>query len=305
MHQSEPAVGTVFDLQRYSIHDGSGIRTIVFLKGCPLVCRWCANPESQKREREMMISRGKCIACGTCEAVCAEDAISIGQDGISYRKEKCDYCGACIANCRAQGLKIAGSEKSVSEVMDEIIKDEIFYITSGGGLTVSGGEPLYQHKFLLELLKAAQERGIHTAIETCGVCEPEVFRRVLGYVDLLLMDLKHTDNEKHRKWTGGGNNAILKNWEWAAKNKKHIVCRVPVIPGFNDTEEEIKDIARFISGIGIAEIHLLPYHNLGESKYIALGRQYGMHDAKKPEEDAMRSLSKAAAQYVDSVQIGG
>ncbi|WP_066644703.1 glycyl-radical enzyme activating protein [Christensenella timonensis] len=305
MYQSEEIKGTVFDLQRYSIHDGSGIRTIVFLKGCPLRCRWCANPESQKKEREMMISHKKCIACGTCQAVCDKDAISVGADGIAYRKEKCDYCGACIANCRAQGLKIAGREMSVQEIIDEITKDEIFYITSGGGLTVSGGEPLSQHEFLLKLLKSAQERGIHTAIETCGVCAPEVFREVLKYVDLLLMDLKHTDNEKHKEWTGGSNEAILKNWEWAAKNKKHIICRIPVIPGFNDTEKEIKDIAKFISGIGIREMHLLPYHNLGESKYIALGMEYSMHDVKKPEDDAMQALRAAAMQYVESVQIGG
>ncbi len=252
-----------------------------------------------------MISRKKCIACKTCEAVCDKGAINIEEDGVHYCSEKCDYCGVCITNCRAQGLKIAGSDRSVEEVMEEIIKDEIFYITSGGGLTVSGGEPLGQHEFLTELLKTAQERGIHTAIETCGVCENTVFQKVLKYVDLLLMDLKHTDNKKHKEWTGGSNEAILKNWEWAAKNKKHIICRIPVIPGFNDTQEEIADIAKFISGIGIEEVHLLPYHNLGESKYIALGMEYGMHDTAKPEEKEMQALRKTAAQYVGSVQIGG
>mgnify|MGYP000939943664 CR=1 FL=1 len=297
--------GKVFDIQKYSIHDGMGVRTIVFLKGCPLRCRWCANPESQLDTKEMLVSRPKCVSCGVCEQICSKGAMTVDANGVTRVSENCDFCGECVKACRGRGLRIAGDEYTVDQLMEEVLKDEIFYISTGGGLTVSGGEPLSQYEFLKELLNRAQMRGINTAIETCGVAPEEHFADILNYVDWLLMDLKHMDDAKHKEWTGGSNKVILKNWETAAKNKKQIICRIPVIPGFNDTEEEIADIARFVSSIGINEIHILQYHNLGESKYLALGRDYPLSGVKQPPNERMDELKACAEKHIEKVQIGG
>ncbi len=298
--------GMVFNVQRYSIHDGSGIRTIIFLKGCPLRCKWCSNPESQKRTRELMFSHSKCIQCGTCVNSCPQEALRLGENGVVINDPaKCNLCGECVERCPTRSIKYVGDCLTVSKVMEEAVKDEIFFYASNGGITISGGEPLYQPEFLKALLDACQHRGIHTAIETCGVAENDVFSEVLEMVDHVLMDLKHVDDDKHVKWTGGSCGPILRNWETAANRKKQITCRIPVIPGFNDTEREIREMSSYIGSLGIKEIHLLAYHNFGESKYDGLGRSYPMGKAPGISADNMLMFQRIAGEYVDHVQIGG
>lgn len=298
--------GTIFDIQRYSIHDGSGIRTIVFFKGCPLRCRWCSNPESQAQDRELMFSKSKCIQCGTCINLCHAKAIRLNEIATSIDDiTRCDLCGECIEHCPTRSIKFVGKRLSVSDVMAEAIKDEIFYFASGGGVTFGGGEPFYQVEFLRSLLKACQARGINTAIETCGVVDNATFTDVIETVDHVLMDLKHTDEKKHMEWVGGSCETVKKNWETLAKLKKNVTCRIPVIPGFNDTVYEIEQIAKFVGSIGITEINLLAYHNFGEGKYDGLNRVYQMGKALKIPDEKIKEFQKAAEKFVSNVQIGG
>ena len=256
--------GRIFDIQRYSIHDGRGIRTIVFLKGCPLRCRWCCNPESQEYKIQTMMVEGK--------------------------------------------PKVIGRDVTVDEVMDVVEKDRDYYRRSGGGLTLSGGESLGQPEFAKALLQAAKKSGIHTAMESMGCAPYEVIQEILPYLDTYLMDIKHTDPGKHKEFTGKSNELMLENArKIAAGGMTELVIRVPVIPTFNDTPEEIAGIAKFADKLpGVKKIHLLPYHRLGQDKYDGLSREYLMKDILPPEPDQMQMLKKV----VESVsrlecQIGG
>lgn len=252
-------VGRIFNIQRFSIHDGPGIRTIVFLKGCPLRCRWCCNPESQEWHFENMV-----------------------QGGVS---------------------KPVGRDVTVREVMDEILRDRVYYNRSGGGgMTLSGGECLWQPDFSAALLQAAKEYGISTAIETTGYADMEVIRRLLPYVDTVLMDIKHTNPEKHKEFTTRDNTLILENAKHIAREANRLIIRTPVIPTFNDTEQEIGDIARFAKGLErVEEMHLLPYHRIGSDKYAGLGRDYTMSHISPPPKEQMQRL----LDVVNSVGLAG
>lgn len=239
--------GRIFNIQRFSIHDGPGIRTIVFLKGCPLRCRWCCNPESQDFQFETIVTAG-----------------------IS---------------------KTVGEDTTVGEVLEEIERDRVYYNRSGGGgITLSGGECLCQPSFSEALLRAAKEKGISTAIETAGYVKPDIIKRIIPYVDTVLMDIKHMNCEKHKEFTTKENTLILENARLIAKEAKKLIVRVPVIPTFNDTEEEIRSIAEFARSIGVAEMHLLPYHRIGSDKYAGLGRTYTMAHVSVPEKQHMQRL---------------
>ena len=254
--------GRIFDIQKFSVHDGPGIRTIVFLKGCYLRCRWCCNPESQRYEIEQMEQGGK--------------------------------------------LKTVGRDVTVQQVMDEVLKDRIYYRRSGGGLTLSGGECLCQPEFSAALLRAAQESGLNTAIESTACAPMETIRRLLPYVDHYLMDIKHMDREKHKRFTTRDNDLILQNAVLLAKEARHLVIRVPVVPGFNDTESEIAGIARFTAGIlPGGEIHLLPYHRLGTDKYRGLNREYTLSEILPPPDEKMQQLKAVAKGFGLRCQIGG
>ncbi|CBK77777.1 glycyl-radical enzyme activating protein [Clostridium sp. AM29-11AC] len=279
------ASGTVFDIQRFSLHDGPGIRTIVFLKGCPLSCKWCSNPESQKMGPVIMYKKEECLHCGRCAAACRRKAISFDNKTFINR-EFCTGCGECANACPAGALVVKGKKMTVQQLIRELKKDATTYRRSGGGITLSGGEPLVQYEFAAELLKACQSQGWDTAIETTGAGLSEAVEQVIPYVDTVLLDIKHLDTETHRKFTGIGNEQILKNAARISEISKTVI-RVPVIPGFNCSEESIRAIAEFAKTLrGVRTIHLLPYHTFGENKYGLLGRDYELADVKplKPEE---------------------
>jgi len=271
--------GRIFNIQRYSIHDGAGIRTLVFLKGCPLRCLWCSNPESQQATPELGFLESRCDGvegCGApCVSACLEQAVALGEVGKpTIDRIRCNHCGACAEACHHEALKLVGHEMTVSEVMAEVEKDRAFYRRSGGGLTIGGGEPLAQHRFTAELLEAAQDAYLHTAIETSGHAKWEHFERILRSVDLLHFDLKHVDPVRHRDLTGRSNESILGNLAkvLSIKEPRDVVIRIPVIPGCNDGDDDIRESARFVAESGFTQIELMPYHEFGVSKY----RQYGM-----------------------------
>ncbi len=254
--------GRIFDIQKFSVHDGPGIRTIVFLKGCALRCRWCCNPESQKSEIQTMIQNGK--------------------------------------------EKIIGRDVTVKEVLDIVKQDAPYYKRSGGGMTLSGGEMLCQSEFSLALLKAAKDASINTAVETTAFAPFETIERMLPYIDTVLLDIKHIDSNKHKEFTTQSNERILENAVKIAEKANRLIIRTPVIPTFNDTEQEIAAIAKFAASLpGVTEIHLLPYHNFGKDKYEGLGREYLMGDLPSPDETQMETLKSVAECYGLTCKIGG
>lgn len=250
----------IFDLQRSSFVDGPGIRTTVFFKGCNLRCAWCHNPESQSASRQMLFYQSKCTGCGKCREKCPHTLSS------------CDLCGKCALYCPHDAREICGREYSVDEVLKEILKDKTFYENTGGGVTFSGGECMLQIDFLEELLKECKRNGIHTAVDTAGHLSWESFTRVLPYTDLFLYDVKCADGEKHKRYTGVDNRLILDNLKKLFSSGAHLWIRIPVIPDFNDTREEMTAIRDLLRSFGKPEkIELLPYHAMGEHKYAALG----------------------------------
>lgn len=255
--------GRIFNIQRFSIHDGPGIRTIVFLKGCPLRCRWCCNPESQEWDIQSMTQGGT--------------------------------------------VKTVGRDVTVGEVLEEVEKDRVYYMRSGGGgMTLSGGECLWQPDFSAALLQAAKERGIGTAIETTGYAEIEVIRKLLPYVDTVLMDIKHTDGAKHKEFTTADNALIMENAKIIAREAKELIIRTPVVPSFNDSSEEIDGIARFAASLpNVKEMHILPYHKIGSDKYAGLGRRYTMSHIDSPSKEHMLMLKETVEKHGLICQIGG
>jgi pyruvate formate lyase activating enzyme len=265
----EDVKGTIFNIQRYSIHDGPGIRTTVFFKGCPLQCLWCQNPESQTFQQELFYNKERCTGCGRCLTACPEKAIEIFEGRSRTHRTLCKACGACAEVCPEEARVLMGKRVSAEEVFEEVKKDAIFYERSGGGVTLSGGEPLAQPEFSIRILSQCKSSGIHTAIETCGHAPWETVERVLKVVDLVLFDLKHMDPMEHRKITGVSNALVLENLK-RIYHESHVALaiRIPVIPGFNDTPENMEATVSFILKDLDASVpvHLLPYHRLGDSK---------------------------------------
>jgi pyruvate formate lyase activating enzyme len=285
--------GIVFNIQSYSLHDGPGIRTVVFFKGCPLKCAWCSNPESQRSSPELGIMRERCRGCRKCVEVCPEGAITILEDGtVLTDRVKCIVCGTCEEACPYRARQIYGRQISKEELVEEIEKDMPFYIRSGGGVTFSGGEPTVQYDTLLAVLKACKRKFIHTAVETCGyITDRKKIDDLLQYLDLVLYDIKCIDDELHKKYTGASNRIILENARHIASAGKEMIIRVPVIPGFNDREDEIRRIAEFVlSLVSVKEINLLPYHELGKSKYGMLDKEYGIGEETDLSEEKVDKL---------------
>lgn len=270
-------LATIFDIEHASFVDGPGIRTTVFFKGCNLRCAWCHNPEGLIRQKQMMFYRDKCSGCGKCKEVCP------------YNLEKCDFCGKCELYCPNDARKICGKDYTVDEVFAQLIKDKDFYENSGGGVTFSGGECMLQLDFLFEILKKCKENGIHTAVDTAGYIPFESFEKIIPFTDLFLYDIKSMNTDVHKKYTGVGNELILENLSKLLKMKIPVWIRVPIIPGVNDTAEEMLKIKEFLIKNGKPQkIELLPYHRMGENKYNALGMKAA--EFSVPDEAKMNRL---------------
>ena len=283
--------GIVFDIKKFSIHDGPGIRTTIFFKGCPLRCWWCHNPESQSPEPELTFRKSRCIGCGACREACSRGAIAAD---LSVNAELCTLCGECVIACYAEAREMVGREMSVAQVMAEIERDVPFYDESGGGVTFSGGEPLAQPDFLLALLQACREREIHTAVDTCGFAPWQVLDKIRRHVDLFLYDLKLMDEAEHIRYTGVSNKLILKNLEMLAERGHDITLRVPIIPGINDSDEHIRQLGAFAATLPhLNRVDVLPYHNIAAEKYQRLDRVYKLPETRPPSDERMAEIRNA------------
>ncbi len=294
----ESVRGLVFNIQRFSLHDGSGIRTLVFLKGCPLSCLWCANPEGQGYAPELACRPEKCIGvteCDRCREVCEVDAIRFGQEGrVEIDRERCTGCGACVDACPSKALELFGTWMSVDELIRVVEEDGSFYARSGGGVTLSGGEPLAQTAFALAFLDKARTRGIDTAVETSGLCRWEDLEQVCRLVNQVFFDVKILDRRRHEEGAGVGNERILENlWRLSEVFPDlPVTVRTPVVPGFNDAPEDIRAIGDFLDRLpgGPVEYELLPYHRFGESKYGQLGKVYPLQGLEPPKKEQIEDL---------------
>lgn len=297
--------GIVFDIRRYAIHDGPGIRTTVFLKGCSLSCAWCHNPESQARGFEAVFRGERCIRCGACVDACRQGAVTWTDAGPVTDRARCTACGDCAAVCYADARERVGREMAVEEVLAEVARDEPFYRRSGGGMTLSGGEPLLQAAFAAALLRGAKERGVHTALDTCGYAAWEALDRLRGDVDLFLYDVKLLDDERHRRFTGVSNGPILANLCALAARGHAIVLRVPVIPGVNDDPANLEALAALAGELPhLARVDLLPYHHIGADKYARLDRAYPLPDTAPPPAERMDALARLLTERGLSVGRG-
>ena len=267
--------GIVFNIQRFSTHDGPGVRTVVFLKGCPLRCFWCQNPESQTVKPVLMYREESCVGCGACMSACPEGAARLAGGVSVIDREKCTGCGKCVQSCRGGALTLSGRSVSVDEVMSEIMKDRAYYLNSGGGVTLSGGEATAQSEFSLELLRRCREKYLNTAVETCGFAPADILRSFAPLTDLFLYDIKTVFGDKHLRGTGHGNALILENAKMLAGMGCAMKLRMPLIPGYNDSPEDVLALRKFVETelrLGPESIELLKYNQLGEVKFKRLGR---------------------------------
>ncbi|MDD5093423.1 MAG: glycyl-radical enzyme activating protein [Dehalococcoidia bacterium] len=296
--------GRVFDIQRFSIQDGPGIRTTVFFKGCPLSCLWCCNPESQNPAPQLIFMSHLCQRCHKCVAVCPNHAVLVSSDGsVEIDRGLCQACGKCVDVCIPEARRVSGKVMTVGEVVEIVRKDAPFYRNSGGGVTASGGEATAQSTFLLNLLRECHNRGYHTALETCGYLKWTVLEPILAYVDLVLFDLKHTDSETHKKLTGVSNELILENARKIVAKGVPLILRIPLIPGCNDSEQNMRNTAQFALELGGVEVNLLPYHKLGMKKYEALDMEYRMSDVETMKEDAVKACVEIVHSYGVDVKV--
>lgn len=296
--------GLVFDIRRYSLHDGPGIRTTVFFKGCPLSCWWCHNPEGRSRNPSLMFFPDRCVQCRECVGVCPHNAI-VEVNGSLQTSSQCEACGSCVSVCPANARQLVGRWMTVAEVIQQIEKDLVFYDESFGGVTFSGGEPLYQPAFLLSLLDACGERRLHTVVETCGYANRELLLTLGKKVDVFFYDLKILDSAKHRKYVGVPNDEIVGNLEALARQGNSVVVRIPVIPGINDDPGEIQRMARLLKRSQLHSVHLLPYHRTGTGKYTRLHMPYLLGDVDVPSSESIQTIAQQFEQSGFSVSIGG
>ena len=299
-----PPTGLILNIMRFSLHDGPGIRTTVFLKGCPLRCSWCHNPESQSAQPEVIYFDDRCIRCGDCTRACPHGALHLNHS-VVQDPALCQRCGECAGACAVGARQLAGRWMSVPEVLAEVLKDQIFFDESGGGITVSGGEPLMQPAFLEAFLAACKARRIRTALDTCGLADSRVICKVGEHVDLFLYDLKLMDPGKHRRFTGINNDLILQNLRMLAGQGRAVIVRVPVIPGVNDDSANIDALCDFLSPQSLRRIDLLPYHRIGSDKYQKLHLCNPMEHVLPPNAEQMKMLAARLGRAGFCVRIGG
>lgn len=299
--------GFIFDIKRYAINDGPGIRLTVFLKGCPLSCQWCHNPESRSKKPQKMYSENKCIGCESCVLVCPESAIHLEQNGIMTDSGLCTTCGKCAEICPTHATEISGRWETVPALMKEIERQTVFFDQSGGGVTFSGGEPLMQPDFLIALLDECGKKDIHRTVDTSGFASEETIRQVAKRTDHFLYDLKMMDSERHKIFIGTGNKNILNNLSLLAELGASINIRIPLISGINDDENNIRESAVFISKLEgeKKQVNLLPYHGIAEGKYKKLGQNYNLKGMAEPDEARLGHLVSILESYGLGVKIGG
>jgi pyruvate formate lyase activating enzyme len=289
---------------RFAVHDGPGIRTTVFLKGCPLDCWWCHNPEGRKAKPEVFYVAERCIRCGDCVRVCPEHALKLDKQ-VVRDVHLCKQHLQCVDVCPTGAQEVFGRWMSVSDVLAQVSKDQIFFDQSGGGITISGGEPLMQPDFLETLLMACHVRRLHVVLDTCGYAEWSVMERIRKYVDMFLFDLKLMDPIKHQQFTGVKNDRILANLALLAKSGSSVIIRIPIIPGVNDDEKNFAAVSRFLVPLGLREIDLLPYHRIASSKYSRLGETYRMENVCPPAEERLQVIAGRLRQDGFHVETGG
>lgn len=298
--------GKIFNIQRYSVHDGPGIRTLVFMKGCPLRCQWCSNPEGISPRTQVMFLREQCANCGMCVRACPQGIHSMDVvDGVPVhsidRSKDCAGCRKCVRGCLRNALSISGTDITPEQAMEEIRRDSMFYLSSGGGVTLGGGEVTAQHAFAIEVLRRCKAEGMSTAIETCGMVSWDVLQRFVGLVDLFLYDIKHIDAEPHEDYTGCGNEEILANLERLLDAGAKVIIRMPLLKGYNDQPEVLDRTMAYLSKIGkgkkLAGVELLPYHKLGAHKYAQLGMVYGIKDDPSYSNEDLDRLEARISKY--------
>lgn len=299
----KPAV--VFNLQKFSVHDGPGIRTTVFFKGCPLRCQWCHNPESQDYRPELLYNAEKCTHCGLCVKHCPEKALTLLPAGLTTDGGKCSVCGLCCEVCPNEARQTAGKNYSVAELVREIEKDRPFYEQSGGGVTLSGGEAISQTDFAIELARACHQRGIPVALDTCGHAPLEAFLSILPFITVFLYDIKHMDAAAHKRLTGVDNRLILGNLAALAQKGANINLRLPLIRDMNDTDDHIAQIITFIRPLNIRIVNLLPYHAIAAGKYSQLGLDYEGKNFAPPPENRLQQLLNQFTAAGFTARIGG
>ncbi len=303
----DPDLGLISTVQKYSTKDGPGIRNTVFMKGCPLGCLWCSNPELIRPEPDLLYNREKCMQCGSCIQACPKEALAFGHDGfIEIDREKCDASGACVEDCPQTALELVGKNISVDDLTTELLKDRIFYKTSEGGVTFSGGEPLWQAGFVARVARNMKEEGIHTALDTAGDVGWCRFEEVLPFIDLVLYDIKAADNDLHRQLTGRDNDLILMNARMLANHDIPMHIRLVVVPGLNDNPKDLRARMEFIKELSsVQQIDLLPYHRFGEGKYDRLGLDYPLKNLPEYEEEPLAELEALVKSYGIKTTIGG
>ncbi len=305
--------GIISDIKRMSVHDGPGIRTTLFLKGCPLRCRWCHNPENLTTSKMLSYTAKLCVGCGACAAVCPAGVHEFVQEGAApepgavvhlLHYDRCLRCGACVRECFTDALKMYGTEADADTIAKKLLEDTAFFRSSGGGVTFSGGEPLLQPDFLAAVMKELKKEDVHVAVDSCAFVPREAFEKVLPYTDLFLIDVKHIDSDEHRRMTGQGNELILENLKKLADARAAVEIRTPVIPGYNDDTETLRKIGTLLASMdNIAVWRLLPYHSMGKAKYEAIGLTYEMPEIEQPAPARMRALTEMLKDVFPGVRL--